>query len=318
LVWRPIVVWAQKFRMEEGGEQESMSSWFGDWLRQSHLAELLGWLWQRLRPAPRPERSARSPSATVGSGRSARLVSLIFFLVLVAGLIAGGAKLLVLLSSVTLSEWLRILGAAWLTLARVLTAVALGTLWALPAGLAIGLSPRLSRLLQPVVQVAAAFPAPMIFPLVIAILYWLGVPLGLGSILLMLLGTQWYILFNVIAGAMAIPADLKESTRLYRIAGWQRFRILYLPAVFPHLVTGWATAAGGAWNASIVCEYVTRHGQTSHTHGLGAMVSEAAFAADFPVLAGSVVTMALMVVIFNRQVWRRCYQLAEERYSMNA
>jgi len=193
---------------------------------------------------------------------------------------------------------------------------AVGTLWALPAGLAIGLSPRLSRILQPVVQVAASFPAPMLFPAVIAGLALIHVPLSIGSVLLMLLGTQWYILFNVIAGAMAIPADLREAATSYRITGWRNFREVLVPAVFPYLVTGWVTAAGGAWNASIVAEYVSFGGKTLHTHGLGALISLAAERAEFPLLAASVVVMALVVVAFNRSVWRRLYHVAESRYAL--
>jgi NitT/TauT family transport system permease protein len=193
----------------------------------------------------------------------------------------------------------------------------IGTAWALPAGLAIGLSPRLSRVLQPVVQVAASFPAPMLFPLVIAGLAWAGVSLGWGSIVLMLLGTQWYILFNVIAGAMAIPADLKEAARSYGITGWRRFRALYFPGVFPYLVTGWVTAAGGAWNASIVAEFVTFRGETLSTNGLGSQISAAAAAADFPRLGSAILVMSLLVVAFNRTVWRWCYHEAETRFSLS-
>jgi len=155
----------------------------------------------------------------------------------------------------------------------------------------------------------------MLFPLVIAALAWSGVPLGWGSILLMLLGTQWYILFNVVAGAMAIPADLKEAARSYRITGWQRFRTLYLPALFPYLVTGWVTAAGGAWNASIVAEYVTLRGELETTRGLGAQISAATARGDFSLLAASTVVMAAAVIAFNRAVWRRLYRLAEERFA---
>src|SRR6266446_5021775 len=233
VLWRPVVVWAQKFRVEEGGTQERMTSWFLNWLRRSRLI------------------------------------------------------------------------------------VTLRRLWALPAGIAIGLSPRLSRLLQPVVQIVASFPAPMLFPIVIAGLAAAGVSLGWGSIVLMLLGTQWYILFNVIAGAMAIPTDLQEAARSYRLKGWRRFRALYLPGVFPYLVTGWVTAAGGAWNASIVAEYVTFKGQTLQAHGLGAQISAAAAAADFPRLAASILVMSAIVVAFNRTVWRYFYRLAEQRFSLN-
>jgi NitT/TauT family transport system permease protein len=155
----------------------------------------------------------------------------------------------------------------------------------------------------------------MLFPAVVALLAALGVGLGWGSVVLMLLGTQWYILFNVMAGAMAMPADLREAAASYRIGGWQRFRTLLLPAVFPYLVTGWVTAAGGAWNASIVSEYVAFRGQTQATFGLGARISAAAEAADFPLLAASVVVMSAAVVLFNRLVWRQLNDLAERRYS---
>jgi NitT/TauT family transport system permease protein len=229
----------------------------------------------------------------------------------------GGWRLVGLLRHVSVQAWRDLVGAALWTLGRVLASTALGTLWALPAGLAIGLSPRLSRTLQPVVQVVASFPAPMLFPVVIAGLKVAGVSLGWGSIVLMLLGTQWYILFNVVAGAMAIPADLREAARSYGIRGWRRFRVLYLPGVFPSLVTGWVTAAGGAWNASIVAEFVTFKGETLRTTGLGAAISAAAAAADFPLLAASVLVMSMVVVTFNRTVWRRCYGLAERRYSLN-
>ena len=208
-------------------------------------------------------------------------------------------------------------GAAGLTLTRVLLAVILGTAWALPAGLAIGLSPRLSRILQPVVQVVASFPAPMLFPAAIAVLSALGVSIGMGSIVLMLLGTQWYILFNVIAGAMAVPSDLREAAQSFRLRGWRRFRALLLPAVFPYLVTGWVTAAGGAWNASIVSEFVTYRGHVLTAHGLGAEISAAAEQADFNRLAACVVVMALVVVLFNRLVWQRLYRLGEQRFSIS-
>jgi NitT/TauT family transport system permease protein len=133
----------------------------------------------------------------------------------------------------------------------------------------------------------------------------------------MLLGTQWYILFNVIAGAMAIPADLREAGRSYRFPRSRMFWSVYVPAVFPHLVTGWVTAAGGAWNASIVSEYVTFRGEVLTAWGVGAEISRAAEQANFPLLAASVTVMSAMVVLFNRTVWRRCYEIAEKRFSLS-
>jgi NitT/TauT family transport system permease protein len=232
-------------------------------------------------------------------------------------LVASGALDLVgLLRRVAPATWGSVVVAAVLTLGRVLLATALGTLWTVPAGLAIGLSPRLSRALQPVVQVVASFPAPMLFPAVVAVLRVAGVGLGWGSVVLMLLGTQWYVLFNVIAGATAIPADLREAAQLFRMGTLQRFRALYLPGVFPYLVTGWVTAAGGAWNASIVSEYLSFRGETLATTGLGAQISAAAASGDLAVLAASIATMAAMVAVFNRLVWRRLNGLAERRFAL--
>jgi NitT/TauT family transport system permease protein len=317
LLWRPVVAWAQKFRVEETGAQQDVSSWFLNWLRRSSLPVLVSRWRQALARWWARKRLDRPPASKPISPASPRARwSPVALGAMALALLYGGTRLAQMLPRVTADEWRNMLGAGGWTLGRVLLSTALGTLWALPAGIAIGLSPRLSRLLQPVVQVVASFPAPMLFPLVIALLQWAGVGLGWGSILLMLLGTQWYILFNVIAGAMAIPSDLREAARSYRFGLWQRFRTLYLPGVFPSLVTGWVTAAGGAWNASIVAEFVTFKGETLRAHGLGAQISAAAAGANFPQLAASILVMSAIVVIFNRTIWRRCYRIAEERFAL--
>jgi NitT/TauT family transport system permease protein len=319
LLWRPVVVWSQRFRQEEGtGGGELARSWVLDLLRRSRLvrAARLALRRRRRRPAARPPRPVPPDAGpSRASARTTRLLSAVLFATLLGLLALGAVELIRLVHHLPGQAWLETLAAAAATLGRVLAALALGTLWALPAGLAIGLSPRLSRLLQPVVQVVASFPAPMLFPAVVALLASLGIGLGAGSVVLMLLGTQWYVLFNVVAGAMAVPADLREAAASYRITGWRSFRTLLLPAVLPYLVTGWVTAAGGAWNASIVSEYVAYRGHVATTFGLGARISAAAEAADFPVLAASVVVMSASVVLFNRLVWRPLNDLAERRYS---
>jgi NitT/TauT family transport system permease protein len=319
LLWRPVVVWSQKFRVEEGAEEESASSWFYDWIRRSLLIDWIDGLLERMR-ARRNARRAAAPRVTPArpsESSSSPLLSLALFGVLMAFLLFGGWRLYALLRQLPFRDYPPILRACGWTLGRVLLSTAIGTLWTLPAGLAIGLSPRLSRIFQPVVQVAASFPAPMLFPLVIEVLSVAGVSLGWGSVVLMLLGTQWYILFNVIAGAMATPSDLREAAHSYRLNLRQRFMSLYLPAVFPYLVTGWVTAAGGAWNASIVAEIMNFKGKLLTTNGLGAQISQAAERADFPHLAAGVTVMAVVVVLFNRTVWKRLYQLTEERFSLS-
>jgi NitT/TauT family transport system permease protein len=255
-----------------------------------------------------------SPPAGVSFGS---LFSLVMLIVLILLMGWGAWGLIGLLREVPLSSWRNIGWSGSLTFGRVLIAVVLGTLWALPAGLIIGLSPRLSRVLQPVIQIAASFPASMLFQFVVIMLYKCGLTLGVSSIALMMLGTQWYILFNVIAGAMTIPADLREATKAYGISGFQRFKCLYFPAVFPYLVTGWVTAMGGAWNASIVAEYMATKAGLLTTTGLGAMISKAAYDKDFPTLAASVVSMSFLVVGINRTVWKRLYRLSETKYSID-
>ncbi|MDP9151500.1 MAG: ABC transporter permease subunit [Myxococcota bacterium] len=320
VLWRPVVVWAEKFRVEEGGQGIASRSWVLDLLRKSRV---LGGIDRFVRSVTRRSFAAAPPGARRASPVAPKpaamnhVLSSALFAALLVALSYGGFRLVLTLRLVHPMDWLRLGGAGLLTLGRVVVSTAIGTLWAVPAGLAIGLSPRLSRWLQPVVQVLASFPAPMLFPVVVLALLSAHVSLGWGSIVLMLLGTQWYILFNVIAGASAIPSDLREAARSYRLGGWQRFRVLYLPAVFPHLVTGWVTAAGGAWNASIVSEFVTIKDQMLVAPGLGARISQAASAANFPLLASSVFVMSLLVVTFNRVVWRRLHDLAQSRFSLD-
>jgi NitT/TauT family transport system permease protein len=320
VLWRPVIVWAQRFRIEETSGGETPRSWFLDVLRRSRLRRRFeAWRLRRGRREARRTRAAAPtvlpevPPGTPGALRSGATLALV---VLGAALLYGSVRLVQLLLQIPLGSWGTLFGAAGVTLARVLLSTVLGTLWTVPVGLAIGLSPRLSRLLQPVVQIVASFPAPMLFPAVIALLHLLGVSLGWGSVLLMLLGTQWYILFNVVAGASSVPSDLRETARSFGLGRWQRLRALYIPATFPYLVTGWVTAAGGAWNATIVAEYVTHRGEILKTFGLGAVISEAAAQADFRTLAAAVLLMSVVVVTFNRLVWRPAYQLAQTRYSL--
>jgi NitT/TauT family transport system permease protein len=317
LVFRPLVVWAQKFRVEEGGDAEAMSSWFYDILRHSSLVDTVVGFLRGLRSSVAQRAAARPRITAPRPVQGSTVLSRVFFVALVLALGYGGLKLVQLVGTVPLGLWRSLAGDGLLTLGRVLIATVAGTLWALPAGLAVGLSPRLSRLVQPVAQVAASFPAPMLFPAVIGVLDAAHVSLDWGSVVLMLLGTQWYIFFNVIGGAVAIPADLREAAVSYRFGLWYRLRAVYLPSVFPQLVTGWVTAAGGAWNASIVSEYMKFKGRVIEAHGLGDSITSAAEHADFPKLAAAVAVMSLMVVIFNRVVWRNLYHIAETRFSLD-
>ena len=202
------------------------------------------------------------------------------------------------------------------TFARVVVLLIVSTLIWVPVGVKIGMSPRLSRYAQPVVQVLASFPAILLFPFITAIFLSLGISLNFGAILLMALGAQWYILFNVIAGASAIPNDMVEMMTMMRLTRRQRWRQVILPAVFPAYVTGGITAAGGAWNASIVAELVAWHHQTLNAYGLGNYISTASSDGKFALLIAGGIVMSAFVVTVNRLFWRRLYRLAESRFSL--
>jgi NitT/TauT family transport system permease protein len=208
------------------------------------------------------------------------------------------------------------LGLGLVTFGRVIVLVVGATLIWVPIGVWIGLNPKVSRLAQPVVQVLASFPANFLFPIATAVMVSTGISLNWGGIVLMSLGAQWYILFNVIAGASSVPNDLREAAanlQLPRTLWWRR---LILPAIFPSYVTGGITAAGGAWNASIVAEVVSYGSTTLVATGLGAYIAEATSTGDSPRILIGVLVMSLYVVSLNRLFWRRLYALAQRRYSL--
>jgi NitT/TauT family transport system permease protein len=267
-------------------------------------------------PAPPTPEPASDPGTVTGErARAALLVAL--GVACAAAALLGAWKLVRLLAAVRPHDWLLVAAALGATFLRTLGALALAVAWTLPVGILVGRSPTWSRRLQPVVQIVASFPAPMLFPLVTGALLALAVPFSAVAAILMLLGAQWYVLFNVLAGASAVPGDLVESATVYRVEGVARWRTLLVPAVFPYLVTGLVTAAGGAWNASIVAESLLFRGATLEAFGLGSLITRATRDANFPLLAASVLTMSLALVLVNRLVWRRLYRLAESRYSLN-
>ena len=195
-------------------------------------------------------------------------------------------------------------------------ALVIASLWTVPAGVAIGFTPRLARIAQPLAQIAASVPATALFPVVLLGLVRLGGGLSVGAVALMLLGTQWYILFNVIAGATAIPTELREAASVFGFGRWQLWKTLILPGIFPYLITGLITASGGAWNASIVAEYFHFQGHTLTTIGLGAQISAATDSGNFRLLLLSTVAMATTVVCINRLLWRPLYRLAGTRFRL--
>ncbi len=203
-----------------------------------------------------------------------------------------------------------------LTLIRVLVLIALASLIWVPIGVWIGLRPRLATSLQPVAQFLAAFPANVVFPVAVVAIVSLRLDPNIWLSPLMILGTQWYILFNVIAGASAIPTDLRDAAALFRISSWSWWRKVGVPAILPYYVTGALTAAGGSWNASIVAEVVSWGDTHLRAEGLGAYIADATTAGDFPRVVLGIVVMALMVTSCNRILWRPLYRLAENRFRL--
>ncbi len=319
LVWRPLLAWADKFKVETVEGEEPPTSWFlealdGSWIATQSRARVVGPLRERadrmfgVGAADPPP--AAPPARSPWPGRAAAAI--------VVGLVAyGGLRAAGLLSDVPAASWGRIGAGVAATFARVAASLALALAWTLPAGYVIGTRPRLRRVLQPAAQVLAAVPATALFPVILLLLLRLPGGLNLAAILLMLMGTQGYLLFNIIAGASAIPRDLRDTTDLLRLGRVARWRTLILPSLFPFIVTGAITAGGGAWNASIVAEFVEFGGETHATFGVGSAIASATAAADYPALLAGTLALVATVVAVNRLFWMRLYRLAEERYRMD-
>lgn len=318
LLWRPLVAWSQKFRFDTVSFEEEKQSFVLNSLRRSTLSSFL--LSEFSRILAKAE-SWYGRKESLGRGRISGAIRKTSFAVIGIGALVLVAYFLVksflLLSSLDFSNYLDVLVAAFYSLLRTSAAIFLATLWTVPLGVYIGLHARAARLLQPIIQIVAAVPATALFPVLMLFIINLGGGLGVGAIFLMLLGTQWYVLFNVIAGASAIPVDLVEAANLYGISGWTRWKILILPGIFPYLIIGLITATGGAWNATIVAEYVVFGGEAMSTVGLGSLISKSTAAGDFALLLLSTMTMALVVVSINRLLWKRLFALAQEKYRLD-
>jgi NitT/TauT family transport system permease protein len=322
LFWRPLVAWSEKFRMEQSEGADQPRSITLDTLRRSRVPRLMG---RALRPmttgldrATRVFGVADRP-LTPDTGRR-RAGDLAFGVVVGAVVLVGASKAIAFINhDVGLSEFGHAFGLGAITFSRVVVLLIVATLVWVPVGVKIGMSPRLARYAQPIVQIFASFPANFLFPFFAAFLVTTHISLNLGGIVLMALGAQWYILFNTIAGAISIPSDLREAMDNFGVRGWQRWRRLIIPGIFPAYVTGGITAAGGAWNASIVAELVTYQHHTLVATGLGAYIAQATASSapgSFAKVLTGIVVMSIFVVGVNRLFWRRLYRLAETRYSL--
>ena len=319
LLWRPAIAWSEKFKMEQVESASEVTSPILHLLRNSDVSRWVERravepLWERLTTSP----PRVAPAPAVRTRNRGRIVGFVLLLALAVAVPYLLVKAALLLKGLHGAELVATLQAAGASFGRVAASLAIASLWAIPAGVAIGFNPRLAKVAQPLAQIAASVPATALFPVVLLGLVRLGGGLGVGSIVLMLLGTQWYILFNVIAGAMAIPTELREAASVFHFTRWQRWRTLVLPGIFPYLVTGLVTASGGAWNASIVAEYFHFRGRTMSTLGLGAQISFATDSGNSQLLLLSTMVMAMLVVCVNRLVWRPLYRLAGSRYRLDS
>jgi NitT/TauT family transport system permease protein len=321
-IWRPVITWADKFKFEQvesaAGAQNSILNFirresFLIRFYRSILHPVVEWLTlQFAKGAKRAAATIRSNPAT----RPRRWYGWAFAGLGVAALIYGATRAVAELARLHRGDYFELLRSAGLTFLRVNLALIVGALWTVPVGVAIGFSPRFARLMQPLVQLAASIPATALFPVILLFLIRLRGGVEIAAMSLMLLGTQWYILFNVIAGAMAIPTDLKEAASIFKFSSLDRWRYLILPGIFPYLVTGMVTASGGAWNASIVAEYFHFQGRIVKAPGLGSTISSASDAGRFDLLLASTLIMAVIVVLINRLLWRKLYRLASTRFKL--
>ncbi|HMN74660.1 MAG TPA: ABC transporter permease subunit [Burkholderiaceae bacterium] len=316
LLFRPLVAWADKFRFEESSSESVPQSWLLDWLRRARGVQRVA------RFAARPLQRSLTAMRRRYDGTSIRarprqpppaLARAWDVLLAAAALLALWRLASFVHATVGWAETGRVFVLGFYTLARVLAMIALALLVWVPVGVWIGMNPRWAGRLQAVAQFLAAFPANLVFPLVVVLVVRWQLDPDLWLSPLIVLGTQWYILFNVIAGASSVPAELRLAAQNLGLAGWLRWRRYLLPAIFPSLVTGAITASGGSWNASIVAEYVSWGDTTLVAAGLGSYIAQQTAAGDFPRIALGIGVMCLFVMALNRFVWRRLYRLAEDR-----
>ncbi len=318
LVWRSLIAWSDRFKVEMIESDDPPTSWFLNIIGNSQILKKAGDLLQVLSEAFDRFQLHYFPlrSSPIPKRSRTRWLGISISILFMGGLVYCLYLVGIMLSKIPLAQWSQIGLGLLATLLRVLIALVIALAWTIPLGVAIGTNRRLSKILQPIVQVTASIPATALFPVILLLVLNHSGGLNLAAILLMLMGTQWYLLFNIIAGASAIPQDLKYTAELMHLNGWQRWRNLILPAIFPYLITGAITASGGAWNASIVAEYHNFGGKILSVSGIGSLIAQATASGNYPLLLAATLTMILAVILVNRLFWRRLYKLAEDNYRM--
>jgi NitT/TauT family transport system permease protein len=316
LLFRPVVAWADKFRFEQTASAAAPTSWMLDLFRRTRALRALTYPFAALNKVISNLHLAIPDSLRieVRRGSPSRLVDAIWLILVIASTgYAGWRTYQYLSATLTPSDVLAAIGYGFITLARVIVLITLATLIWVPVGVWIGLRPKLAERVQPLAQFLAAFPANLAFPVFVVVIVRYSLDPNIWLSPLMILGTQWYILFNVIAGASAFPTDLREAAGSFHLGGWRWWIKVILPGIFPYYITGAITASGGSWNASIVAE-VASWGDTHLTAtGLGAYIANATETGDFPRVVLGIVVMCVLVTLFNRLLWRPLYAFGERR-----
>lgn len=320
LVWRPLLAWSDKFKLEMTESENAPTSWFYNTLQEAKLTnffneKLIIPVYSKIDTFFNKiaEKQPTPKKAGTLSKIISKLFKVAFFLVLVYGIY----NIIVMLAGLTLLEVSKIGLGVLATLLRVIIALAIAFCWTVVVGVAIATNKNFAAFMQPIIQILASIPATALFPVILLFIIQLPYGINIAAILLMLLGTQWYLLFNIIAGASAIPQELKYTSKLLQFNTYRKWKVLILPAIFPYLITGAIAASGGAWNASIVSEYVNFNGQTLQTLGIGSLIADSTATGNYPLLLASTLAMIIAVVTINRLVWRKLYAIAEEKYKMD-
>lgn len=320
-LFRPMVAWADKFRLEDTASQSAPESWVLNLIQRTRAIQLLLKPFGKLlRKTARLRLNYRLPQGLHSEAQTpvSRGIDVVWWLlVAVLGLLASWKLVTFIHTEVGVSEVLRVLGLGLITLVRVSLLILLASIVWVPLGVHIGLRPALAEKIQPLAQFLAAFPANLLFPVFVVFIVHFKLNPDIWLSPLIVLGTQWYILFNVVAGASAFPNDFREAAANFRIRGWQWWRQVMLPGIFPYYVTGAITASGGAWNASIVSEYVSWGDDKLAAHGLGAYIAQTTAAGDYPKILLGITVMSIFVVLFNRLLWRPMYAAAENKLRLN-
>ncbi|MDQ0468116.1 ABC transporter permease [Labrys wisconsinensis] len=321
LLFRPIVAWADKFRFEQTASQQRPDSWVYDLLQRTQLLKRvsapLAWAWRRLMLVRLPMTWQSAPARPTRS-QTSRMLDYAW-LALIAAFGAWGIWEAIAYISQTLG-WADVgeaMAGGVVTLVRVVLLIAVASVIWVPIGVWVGLRPTVAGRIQSLAQFLAAFPANVLFPFAVVAIVATGASPNIWLSPLMVLGTQWYILFNVIAGASAFPTDLKEAASVYQLRSWLWWRRVILPGIFPYYVTGALTASGGSWNASIVAEIATWGNTKLEAFGLGSYIAKATTAGDFPRVVLGIAVMSLFVTLFNRTLWRPLYVFAERRLRLD-